>query len=146
MARITLERRDSYVDTRRRFGWLDGTFASGERTAGETVPPIDVLDTDAGVEIIVDVPGVDVSSVAVMFRDNTVLVSGVKRPAHCRHGQAAFHLAERGFGRFARAVKLSGAFDTGAATATLASGELRIILPRREERRGQEIRIPVEGR
>ena len=42
-----------------------------------------------------------------------------------------------------RAVRLTGAFDAGKATATLSAGELRVILPRIEERRGRDIRIPV---
>jgi HSP20 family protein len=143
MARITFERRDSYVG--RRFAWLEGSFDSGNRAAGETIPPMDVLDTDRGVEIVVDLPGVDAAAVSVTFRNDTILVSGLKRP-RCLHGQAAFHLAERGFGRFARAVKLTGAFDTAGASATMMAGELRILLPRRDDRRGDELRIPVSAR
>jgi HSP20 family molecular chaperone IbpA len=62
----------------------------------------------------------------------------------CSHGNAAFHLAERTFGRFARAVRISGAVDAGRARATLQTGELRVVIPRIDERRGQEIRIPIE--
>ena len=64
--------------------------------------------------------------------------------AACEHcGQAAFHVAERVFGRFTRAVRLSGAFDVARADARLRDGELRLVLPRIEERRGREHRIPV---
>ena len=42
-----------------------------------------------------------------------------------------------------RAIRLTGAFDAGKATATLSAGELRVMLPRIEERRGGDIRIPV---
>ena len=55
-----------------------------------------------------------------------------------------FHLLERGFGRFARAVRLSGAFEIGQAQARLTGGELTIILPKRLDRRGQVQRIPIE--
>jgi HSP20 family molecular chaperone IbpA len=70
-------------------------------------------------------------------------VAGRKQPASCAHREAAFHLAERGFGRFVRAVRLSGAFDGGSARASLTAGELRIFLPRIDERRGRDIRIDV---
>jgi HSP20 family molecular chaperone IbpA len=40
-------------------------------------------------------------------------------------------------------VRLNGAFDVGRADATLRAGELRVTLPRIEERRGRERRIPV---
>lgn len=63
----------------------------------------------------------------------------------CEHRGAAFHLAERTFGRFARAIRLTGAFDAGASRATLTVGELRVVLPRIQERRGGEIRIAVQA-
>jgi HSP20 family protein len=71
------------------------------------------------------------------------VITGDKRPAACAHHEAAFHLVERAFGRFARGVRLSGAFDAGRADARLRDGELRVTLPRIEERRGRELRIPV---
>jgi HSP20 family molecular chaperone IbpA len=42
-------------------------------------------------------------------------------------------------------VKLGGAFDASKATATLAAGELRIVVPRIEERRGRPIPIRVNA-
>jgi HSP20 family molecular chaperone IbpA len=74
-----------------------------------------------------------------------ILVAGTKVPKACAHGDATFQLAERCFGRFARAVRLAGAFDAGRANASLVAGELRIVLPRIEERRGRDIRIPVNA-
>jgi len=72
-----------------------------------------------------------------------LLIAGRKLPRAFDGGRAAFHVAERAFGRFGRAITLDGAFDTDAATATLANGELRLVLPRQAERRGGPIRIPV---
>jgi len=74
---------------------------------------------------------------------DALIVAGRKIPGQCQHVEAAFHLAERSFGRFARAVKLSGAFDAGKAEAALTAGELRITLPRFDERRGRKIRVPI---
>ena len=72
-----------------------------------------------------------------------LLVTGQKLPSRCEHHDAAFHIAERSFGRFARAIGVDGAFDAGRATATLNGGELRIVLPRLADRRGGPIRIPI---
>jgi HSP20 family molecular chaperone IbpA len=71
------------------------------------------------------------------------VIAGRKLPGTCVDQEAAFHLAERSFGRFARAVRLAGAFDAGNASATLQGGELRIVLPRIDERRGREIHILI---
>jgi HSP20 family molecular chaperone IbpA len=50
---------------------------------------------------------------------------------------------ERDFGRFARAVRLTGAFDVPRARATLREGELTVVLPKLLERRGRAHRVAV---
>ena len=110
---------------------------------GDCAPPMDVLESAAGVEIVMDLPGVAAASVQLVFSQGTLLIAGQKLPAPCSDRHAAFHLAERTFGRFARAVRIAGAFDAGRAAATLRGGELRVLLPRIEERRGREIRIEI---
>jgi HSP20 family protein len=104
-----------------------------------------VVETAAGIELLMDVPGVAREAIKVVFSHGTLIVAGRKLPASCAHREAAFHLAERSFGRFVRAVRLSGAFDGGNARASLNAGELRIFLPRIDERRGRDIRIDVIG-
>lgn len=106
--------------------------------------PLDVVETRERLEIIVDLVGVDPESVQIVVVRDTVLISGHKRPPSCQpHEQATFHIAERTFGRFGRAVRLTGAFDVGRAEAKLRAGELRLCLPRIDDRRGREHRIPV---
>jgi HSP20 family protein len=103
------------------------------------------METPEGVEIVMDLPGVPASSLRLVVTQGTVIIAGRKLPAACAHREATFHLAERSFGRFVRAVRLSGAFDAGRASARLDAGELRIALPRIEERRGREIRLTITG-
>mgnify|MGYP006375163433 CR=1 FL=1 len=52
---------------------------------------------------------------------------------------------ERDFGRFARAVRVHVAIDAAHATATLRDGELRVRLPKIEERRGRGILVAVSA-
>ena len=135
MARVYVERRELPDDLRRLL----------EPSAGavEFTPPIDVVESDTSLQILLDLPGVGASQIEVVFSRNVLLITGDKMPAACDHGDAAFHIAERAFGRFARAIAVDGAFDAGKAVATLTNGELRVILPRLHERRGARIRIPV---
>jgi HSP20 family protein len=141
MAHIFLERRQR--DDLRRLTALFDDEPPGSGAAGECVPPCDVIETAGNVEIVMDLPGVSANDIKILFSRGTVVIAGRKVPAACAHGEAAFHLAERSFGRFARAVRLGGAFDAGRASASLSGGELRVVLPRIEERRGRDIRIPL---
>ena len=135
MARVYVERRELPAELLR---ILDAAPAAAECT-----PPLDIIETDAGIEAMLDLPGVPAAAIQIVFSRNVLLVTGHKVPAVCEHREAAFHIAERSFGRFARAISVDGAVDAGRATATLTNGELRIALPRLAERRGAEIRIPI---
>ena len=141
MASIFLERRSLDDDLRRLFEQLTNVEAP---TTAECPVAMDVIETSEAVEIVMDLVGVAADAVKIVVAHNTVLVTGEKRPAACEHcGQAAFHVAERVFGRFTRAVKLSGAFDVARADARLRDGELRLVLPRIDDRRGREHRVSV---
>ena len=129
-------------ELRRLFDVLDAD-AQSRGSAGECSPPLDVVESEAAIEIMADLPGVERDHVQVAFARNAVLITGTKGPKACHHTDATFHLAERAFGRFARVVRLTGALDAGRACATLSAGELRVVIPRIEERRGGEIRIPI---
>ena len=82
-------------------------------------------------------------SVTATFTSGTLVVAGRKRAPLCAHREAAFHLAERTFGQFVCVVRCEVAVDAGRARATLGSGELHIMLPRVEDRRGAEIPITI---
>jgi HSP20 family protein len=133
---------DLAEDARRLLAELDRDIAPGETTAADCRPPIDVLETASTVEVVVDVPGVPARALRVVVRRNSVLVVGLKLPT--AGTSARFHLAERSYGRFARVIRLSGAADASRARATVESGQLRVVLPRIDERRGRVYAIPVE--
>jgi HSP20 family protein len=135
MARVYIERRELPDDLRR--------LLEAGASAVEFTPPIDVIETETSIQIVLDLPGVRAAQIDVVFSQNVLLLSGEKTPVACDHADTAFHIAERAFGRFARAIELDGAVDAGKAVATLNDGELRVTLPRLQERRGTKIRIPV---
>jgi HSP20 family protein len=134
---------DLTEDVRRLFQELGNASAGRGTAAGDTVPPLDVLETDESLQIMMDLPGVPVAAVRVLIKGNVVLIAGEKWADSPGAGAGGYHLVERGSGRFARAVRLSGAFDGSKVRATLAGGELRVTLPKLADRRGRAIDVPV---
>jgi HSP20 family protein len=128
-------------EVRRVFLELGRVFGA-DSLAGECAPAIDVYETDDTIEIAVDLPGVDLAAVRVLTKGDAVLIAGEKPPRRAR-GESSFHLVERGYGRFARAVRVVRACDMSRASATLVEGELRVSLPKIGERRGRAIPITV---
>jgi len=112
--------------------------------SGECLPLLDVFETDRTIEIVLDVPGVAADSLRIMVKSGVVLVAGEKERADPARGPASFHLVERDFGRFARAIRVHAAIDAGQARARLQNGELRVLLPKIQERRGRELLMSIE--
>src|SRR5690349_627748 len=129
-----------FADEVRRVFLELGRVFGAESLAGECFPLVDVYETDDAVEIAVDLPGTDVAAVRVMSKSDSVLIAGEKMP---RRGtrDSSFHLVERGYGRFARVVRLAHPCDTSRAHAALTNGELRVTVPKIADRRGRTIQI-----
>ena len=120
---------------------MTGRAETHDLQASTWTPPMDVIERQNLLEIRLDLSGVPLSAIRVSVRAGVLLISGDK-PHACRGG-AAFHVAERTCGRFARAIPLRLAFDASGIRAAFRHGELRIEVPRIDERRGQDIVIPV---
>jgi HSP20 family protein len=125
--------------------FLDIESHTGRRTvAGQCAPALDVLETDEVVELIVDLPGVAPDRLRVLLKGGVVVIAGEKEADARETGAAAFHLVERVYGRFARAVRVSAAFDGGRVQARFLNGELRISLPKIHDRRGEPRMVKVQ--
>jgi HSP20 family protein len=133
-------------DIRQLFEELERTArGSGEYSTGEYTPPLDVYETDRTFEVRMDVPGVRVDSLRVVFKHGVLIIVGAKAPVtSVPPGSATFHLVEREFGRFARAVRLTTAVDVAQARARLIEGELWVTVPKIADRRGQELQVAIE--
>ncbi len=128
------EVRQVFVELGRAFG--------SESMAGECAPPLDVYETDDLLEITMDLPGVDPAAIRVIGKGDSVLIAGEKAARRARR-ESSFHLVERGYGRFARVVRLGRACDTSKARATLANGALRVSIPKIADRRNRAIPIAI---
>jgi HSP20 family protein len=130
-------------EVRRIFLELGRVFGA-ESLTGECSPAVDVYETDDTVEITVDLPGVDAAAVRIVCKGDSMLIAGEKAPRRART-ESTFHLVERGYGRFARVVRLAHACDTSRAHARLTGGELRISLSKIADRRGRSLPIEISA-
>lgn len=134
---------DLAEDARQLLIELDRDVPGLASVSAECRPALDVLETASAVEVVIDLPGVAPDSVRVAVRRSTLLIVGAKMVPVLDAG-ARLHVAERAYGRFARAVRLGGAFDAARARAFTSAGQLRVVLPRIDDRRGHVLPIIVE--
>ena len=134
---------DLAEEARRLLLEIDRDFPGAAAITADCRPPLDVIETATSVDIVMDVPGVPAELLRVVVRRSTLLVVGSK-PNPLSEAKGRFHVAERSYGRFARVVRLTGAFDAARARAVVDAGQLRVSLPALDERRGGVLSIPVQ--
>ncbi|MEQ8663316.1 MAG: Hsp20/alpha crystallin family protein [Gammaproteobacteria bacterium] len=99
------------------------------------------LDDDS-VEVALECPGMDENDFTIDVLDDVLVVRGEKHVAHARMA-GRFHVMERAYGSFERALRLPVAVDDSGARARYRRGVLHVTLPRAAHARARK--IPVQG-
>lgn len=105
-------------------------------------PPADIHETEDGITIRLELPGIAAESIGVYVQGTTIEVTGEKIQEDCGE-HPSFLCLERNFGRFYRAFDMNGCLNMMRATASLREGILSLVVPKCQERRGRKHRIPV---
>jgi HSP20 family protein len=116
-------------------------LASREPRAGEHEPPVDVVETEHHVVVLVEVPGIAREELDLAVEGRAVILTGVKR-LRSPEGARRFHGVEREQGRFEHRVELLRPVNSHEGKARLADGVLTISFPKVEEKR--TLRRPLE--
>ena len=112
--------------------------------AGDFAPPAEASDAETGLELTIEVPGMDVDDLGITVRGKDLIVSGEKRDEREERG-ADYYLSERRYGSFKRVFPLPDDLDAEKATATCAKGVLTLRIPRKPEAERGARKIPVRS-
>jgi HSP20 family protein len=108
-------------------------------------PAADILETEAGLTLHLDMPGHDPQGIEVKVENDRLTVrSERKSPRAAEQGAHASQLLnERRFGTFERAFVLPHTVDAGRVEATYEHGVLTLALPRREEAKPRTVQVQL---
>jgi HSP20 family protein len=102
-------------------------------------PAVDIRETDSGVDLFVEMPGVDDSNVDVTLENNRLTIHGsVEAPSF--DGLAAVR-TEYQVGNYERSFAISEEIDQSSIDATVRNGLLTIHLQRRKEAGPQKVNV-----
>jgi HSP20 family protein len=101
---------------------------------------MDVRDTDKGLEITLEAPGVDQKDVKISVEDNVLTVSGEKKSESEKKG-ADYRVSERAYGAFSRSIGLPSSVDAEKITASMDRGVLKIVAPKNGKTQAKSIAI-----
>lgn len=104
-------------------------------------PAADILETEAGFEVALDMPGVDPKAIQIQVEEQVLTVQAERRPAAPK--ESSVHRSERPTGTFSRSFTLPGSVDGTRVEARYDAGVLTVTLPKREEAKPRTIQVKV---
>lgn len=103
-------------------------------------PRMDVRDTDQGIEITVELPGIDRNDVKIAVEDDVLTIAGEKK-TETETQQGDYRLSERNYGAFSRSIALSSSIAADKIEASMRDGVLTLKAPRSDQARPRTIEI-----
>lgn len=130
--------------------FLDDAFAGmptaeeGSVITSSWFAPTDVTEDSNGIQISMELPGVDPDQVRLSLENNILTVRGEKK-APGEEGTDRVHRFERKYGQFERAFVLPSTVDPEKVDARYEHGVLFITVPKAERAKPREIRVKASA-
>lgn len=103
------------------------TFATG-RGLTDVKAKMDLAETKDGLELTVELPGLEEKDVDVSVSDGVLTVSGEKK-FESEKKDKNYHFVERSYGSFSRSITLPDGVKADQIQASMNKGVLKVIIP-----------------
>lgn len=110
----------------------------------EVSPRLDVTETEDAYEISAELPGMDEKDIEVTVTSGNLVLKGEKRQEK-ETKEKDYHLMERSYGQFRRAVRLPNGVDEEKIGAKFSKGVLTLTLPKTKEAKEKTRKIQVQA-
>lgn len=135
-------RNDPFTQLERMTRDMDRMF-SRTGSKAPSFPAVNVWRGDEAVAITSELPGVELDDIEVTVKENIFTLSGERKLPETTEG-ALWHMRERGYGKFSRAIRLPFAVDPDRVEARFKDGVLQVALHRPEADKPRKIEIRAE--
>jgi HSP20 family protein len=123
---------------------MDRPFAAGGWPFGEQAPRSDVVETAEGIEVTIELPGMEMKDVEVSLSGDTLTVKGEKKVER-QDEKKGYYVSERSYGSVYRTIPLPSGVDTEKVDASFRNGVLTVKVPHSPEAKARAKRIEVKA-
>lgn len=106
-------------------------------------PLVDIYETDGGVVIRVDLPGVKKENVSVEIKETILTIKG-ERVEECNIEKENYLRKERCCGHFQRAFNIQYIVSPDQIKARMKEGVLEVEVPKPQEEAAQKIKVNID--
>lgn len=110
--------------------------------SGAFVPAVDIYEDQQGIQLKLEVPGIEEKDLDIRVENNVLTVSG-ERKFEQEQKEENFHRIERRYGSFTRSFTLPNTVNTENITADYNAGVLTVKLAKREEAKPKQIKVNI---
>jgi HSP20 family protein len=115
------------------------TPAEQTRSGLVFTPAVDIFETEKGLTLLADMPGVKPEDLSIDLKDNILTLFGDVTPPEKGEEQELYR--EYRTGRYYRQFTLSEVIDQGKIEATMQDGVLNLVLPKIEKASPRKITV-----
>lgn len=121
---------------------MDRAFGQGRMSGvgASYAPSVDIHEDEQGLEIVLDLPGIDPNDIRVEAENSTLSVQAERRARVQQGGRS--HRTERLHGTFVRTFNMPNRYDLGRIQANYEHGTLTLRVPTAEQAMRRS--IPVQ--
>jgi HSP20 family protein len=115
------------------------TGAESTRPGAVFTPAVDILESDAAITVLADMPGVQPDGLSIDLHENVLSIEGRVGEPSRRNEQMI--LQEYRSGSYRREFRLTNLIDQNKIDAALHDGVLRLTLPKAEAAKPRKIQV-----
>ncbi|GAA5513327.1 18 kDa heat shock protein [Deinococcus carri] len=123
---------------------MDRAFGSAvNNQTARLAPPVDVHEDEQGLELTLDLPGVQPDDIQIEAENQTLTVQAQRKYSR-QEGRTA-HRVERAYGTFSRTFSVPAKYDLTKVEADFDHGTLTIRVPRSEAAQKRTVNVRSGG-
>ena len=111
-------------------------------STGNWLPSMDVIESDNGYTLNLDLPGLTKKDINVTVENNVLKIEGERKREDEKDG-TNYHRVERRYGKFFRAFRLPKLVKQESIEAGFKNGILSIEIPKAEEVKPKSIEVKI---
>ena len=114
--------------------------------SGFLSPKVDVAETDKGLEVSAELPGIDEKDIELQLDQGVLTIKAEhKAEKEEKDEKKHYHLVERSYGTFLRRIGVPFEPDTDKVTASFEKGVLKVVVPRSPAAEKQVKKIAIKS-
>lgn len=116
----------------------------GGLTWSDSMAKTDVVETDAAVEVTIELPGMAEGDLDISLSNDALTIKGEKKMEK-QEEKRGYYVSERSYGSVMRTIPLPSGIDRDKAEANFKNGVLTVTLPRTPEAKAEIKRVTVKA-